>query len=145
MPARELDSEETANVSEFAAMPLIQFSMNCLPAAEPSASDVDVLLGEVCHAAAKVLGKPESVMMVRLSFDAGCMGESTDPSCCVLVKQIGAFEVSARSELARILTWHAAERLGVAEERVFVLFEAVDGSHWAKGGRLIRPPTPTGS
>ncbi len=110
-------------------MPLIEYSCSV-------AGDHESLLSATSSSAAKILGKPESVMMVRMQTSEGYFGGSPDPSCRIVVRQIGAFSATAREELAHVLTWLASEHLGVIEQRVFVLFEPLAADHWSSEGRL---------
>jgi len=105
-----------------------------LPTPEASAE----LLKAVSRIVAEGLGKPERVMMTRLAPRADMTyGGSTDPCCFISVQLVGSVESQAASDIARALTERIREALGVAEDRVFIVFGEVTRKHWGLAGKML--------
>ena len=104
----------------------------------PSEAEVPAFVARVAAITARSLGKPESVMMVRLSPASTMQFAGTDGPCCFVdVRVIGTPGTDAAHALNAALSSEMEVTLGIPAARVFVVFTDVSRSSWGVGGRML--------
>lgn len=111
-------------------MPLIRVETN----AELPAATADVLLAELSRAAAQVLGKSETYVMVSAQSGSPMLfGGSPEPAAFLDVRSIGLSEDQARP-LSHALCDLVNRHVGVATERVYINFTDMPRRMWGWNG-----------
>jgi phenylpyruvate tautomerase PptA (4-oxalocrotonate tautomerase family) len=113
-------------------MPLINVytSAEALPR-EPASA----LLRELSALVARHLKKPERYVMTVLV--SGCpmtLGGDTTPSCHVELKSIGGLTPAVNRALSQELCTKLSQALGVAPDRIYVVFADIPAQAWGHSG-----------
>jgi phenylpyruvate tautomerase len=113
-------------------MPLINLytSAEALPP-EPASA----LLRQLSALVARHLKKPERYVMTSLV--SGCpmtFGGSAEPSCLVELKSIGGLTPAVNRALSQELCASLGQALGVAPDRIYVVFADIPAQAWGHSG-----------
>ena len=115
-------------------MPLVEVQLS----SPLSATAQSALMSTLSQSVAKILGKPESYMMVVLRSEVPMlMGGSAEPTALVKVRSVGAISAPQSRELAGSITQSLVKAGGLDDDRVYCLFEGVPGARWAQGGQTF--------
>ena len=102
-----------------------------------SVAETDEVLTEITSLAAAELGKPESIMMVRLQAESTMAfgGTAEVPSTLFEIEGIELSDAKAEP-LTLKLCQFATEKLGTPAERVFVKLTSVPRGMWGGNGKV---------
>jgi phenylpyruvate tautomerase len=93
------------------------------------------LLKSLSAAAARLLGKPESYVMVAVEPSVPMLfAGGADPSALVEVRSIGNIDARAAKAISAGLSEILAKEAGVPAERTFLNFFPFAGAMWGHGG-----------
>ena len=110
-------------------MPLLSISTNT------KIKNEQILLANSLDFISSLTGKPKNFIMIKLTDSLSMNFAGTDEPCAFIeIKSIGSLFPSKMSK--QIFEFFAAE-LGIAEERIYVLFQDVDAKHWAWNSRTF--------
>ncbi|HEX7597167.1 MAG TPA: phenylpyruvate tautomerase MIF-related protein [Polyangia bacterium] len=113
-------------------MPLLQLSTSAYPADEPKRAR---LLKGLSSLVARLLGKPESYVMISLTARAEIsFAGSSAPACYAELKNVGTLSGSQTEELSKVLCQELSAGLGVPPERIYIEFTNADGAMWGWNG-----------
>ncbi|MEO1131578.1 MAG: phenylpyruvate tautomerase MIF-related protein [Cyanobacteria bacterium J06639_1] len=115
-------------------MPLIKVQTSL---ADTAAIDVESLLKSLSASLAEQLGKSEAYVMT--AFEAGVPmthAGSAEPACYVEIKSVGTMGAKTQA-MTTAFCDQLAEALGIARDRIYILFDDVKGSMWGWNGRTI--------
>jgi phenylpyruvate tautomerase PptA (4-oxalocrotonate tautomerase family) len=113
-------------------MPLLQLSTSAYPADEPKRGR---LLKSLSALVARLLGKPESYVMVSLSARAEMsFAGSSAPACYAELKNVGTLSASQVEDLSKVLCQELSQGLGVPQDRIYIEFTNADGAMWGWNG-----------
>jgi phenylpyruvate tautomerase len=113
-------------------MPLLQIQTS---SKAPTASDPVSLLQTLSGELSKLLGKPESYVMVSFENDATLLfGGTAEPACFAALKNIGTFAPEQTERLSAVLTKQLSAGLGVAPSRIYIEFVNAQAHLWGHDG-----------
>lgn len=116
-------------------MPFVQVHTSASPIPEERAR---ALLKQLSQSLAQNLRKPESYVMTSLVSNARMTFAGTDaPACCVEVKSIGGITPQTTKAMTREITALVGRELGLAPDRVFVVFADIPGHLWGYNGDTL--------
>src|SRR5208283_3922067 len=93
------------------------------------------LLKSLSALVARVLGKPESYVMIGLAARAEMsFAGSSAPACYAELKNVGTLSPDQVENLSKILCQELATGLGVPERRIYIEFTNADGTMWGWNG-----------
>lgn len=97
----------------------------------------DEVIKEASRLVAEELGKPESYVMVALEPTVKIsMAGTQEPAVFMEVKSIGLPE-SVTGKLSRALCDFVEEKLGIDQNRVYIVFSDIDRSMWGWNGNTF--------
>jgi phenylpyruvate tautomerase PptA (4-oxalocrotonate tautomerase family) len=113
-------------------MPLLQVFTSAYPADEHKRAQ---LLKSLSALAARVLGKPESYVMISLAARAEMsFAGNNAPACYAELKNVGTLSAEQVENLSKILCQELSAGLGVPEKRIYIEFTNADGALWGWNG-----------
>lgn len=86
---------------------------------------------------AKVIGKPESYVMVVIAEATVSMAGEVAPGAFVDVRSIGGLNPSVNGRLSQEICTLLNDELSVAEDRVYINFVDVERANWGWAGRTF--------
>ena len=109
-------------------MPLIQLDTSCdLTSPEKR----NVLAQALSQVAAQCIGKPEQYVMACVHDHVTMtLGGTTEACALVTVKSIGGLNGKVNQALTREVSKVVEQALGVADDRVYCVFEERPATHW---------------
>ena len=114
----------------YCAMPLINLRTN-LPIIECP----EALLKAFSTRLAEITGKPEAYVMTLLETDVPMtFAGSNKPCAYVEIRSIGALEPAVMS---RVFCTLIQEKMGIAQDRVYISFDDVPASAWGWNGKTF--------
>ncbi len=100
-------------------------------------ADEDLLL-VLSQTAAQTLGKPEGYVQTCLTPGAALsFGGQLGNSCLVEVSSIGALDAERTRALSAAVCPLLAERLGIPQDRIYIVFRDVPRHCWGWDGRTF--------
>ncbi len=115
-------------------MPLVRLQTN----AAISPPQQRALLGRLSAAAAELLGKPESYVMVILQPELPMlMAREGTPAALVEVDSVGSISPETARGLTGRLGDILGEELAIEAERIYAIFAGVDGASWGWNGETF--------
>jgi phenylpyruvate tautomerase PptA (4-oxalocrotonate tautomerase family) len=113
-------------------MPLLQLFTSAHPVDEHKRAQ---LLKSLSALVARVLGKPESYVMISLAAPTEMsFAGSGAPACYAELKNVGTLSPDQVENLSKILCQELATGLGVPEKRIYIEFTNADGAMWGWNG-----------
>jgi phenylpyruvate tautomerase PptA (4-oxalocrotonate tautomerase family) len=113
-------------------MPLLTVYTSAPPIADDNAQ---ALLKKLSSAATDILGKPERYFMTCLVARVPMtFGGTTEPSCAVEVKSIGALSGDRVKRLSEAVCRLVHEGTGVAKDRIYLVCADVPAALWGFDG-----------
>jgi len=101
----------------------------------PTEEKQTTLLRALSSTVAKLTGKPESYVMTSLAPRARMtFAGSVDPACFVEVRSIGGLSGDIPTKLTKAICERVHDTLGVATNRVYVVFQDVPPALWGFDG-----------
>ncbi len=109
-------------------MPLLQVFTSAPPADEHKRAH---LLKSLSALVARLLGKPESYVMISLPARAEMsFAGSGAPACYAELKNVGILTPDQVENLSKVLCQELCAGLGVPSERIYIEFTNADGAMW---------------
>jgi phenylpyruvate tautomerase len=113
-------------------MPLLQVFTSAYPADEHKRAQ---LLKSLSALVARVLGKPESYVMISLAARAEMsFAGNNAPACYAELKNVGTLSAEQVEDLSKILCQELSTGFGVPEKRIYIEFTNADGAMWGWNG-----------
>ena len=113
-------------------MPLLQVFTSAPPADEHKRAH---LLKSMSALVARLLGKPESYVMISLPARAEMsFAGSGAPACYAELKNVGTLTPDQVENLSKVLCQELSAGLGVPSERIYIEFTNADGAMWGWNG-----------
>jgi len=84
---------------------------------------------------ARLLGKPESYVMISLAARADMsFAGSIAPACYAELKNVGTMSPGQTENLSKVLCQELSRGLGVPQNRIYIEFTNADGAMWGWNG-----------
>ncbi|MEN9581127.1 MAG: hypothetical protein RJA70_4136 [Pseudomonadota bacterium] len=116
-------------------MPLVTLETQ---APTPAPAELAELLRQITASTAEHLSKPEHLIMVSYKHaEAMTLAQSSAPCCYLSVFGVGQFDPARMNALSQALCEHIERCLDVCSDRVFIVFNEVERTHWAVRGRTL--------
>lgn len=87
---------------------------------------------------ARELGKPEAYVMTLITAGASMLfGGSTEPACCVEVRNVGTFGHELTRLLTRAITERVSEAFQIPSGRIYVNYIQATPELWGHDGETF--------
>ena len=109
-------------------MPYINFSTST------KVNDKVKLLEEISILISSLTNKPRKFIMAKVDDNCQMYFDDETPSCYLEIKSIGSLNPS---EMANPISDFVFEKMGIPKDRIYISFEDVPASLWARNGRIF--------
>lgn len=103
-----------------------------------SAPDTEIkaaaIAAELSQTVSKLLGKPESYVMISIEKSVMSMSGTDAPAAFLDLRSIGGFSPHKNKALSQTLSDIVQKHLAVPTNRIYLSFTDVPGTHWGWSG-----------